>query len=112
MDCRHERQGKYVLNYEIDAWECGLFKPKQEGYYVVVLKSHEAMQCFCSWVDAGSVPSLSAMLLALRFIVKSMSCAFYCFWLYHDDKDREVMVQGCITHTRLLGCFTMAYAKV
>ena len=58
MDCRHEWQGKYVLNYEFDAGECGLFKPKQEGYYDVVLKSHEAMQCFYSWVDAGSVPSL------------------------------------------------------
>ena len=70
MDCRHEWQGKYVLNYEFDARECGLFKPKQEGYYVVVLKSHEAIQCFYSWVDAGSVPSLSALFLALRFIVK------------------------------------------
>ena len=101
MDCRHDRQGKYVLNYEIDAWECGLFKPNQEGYYVVILKSHEAMQCFYLWVDAGSVPSLSAMLLALRFIVKSISCFFYCMWLnmrilhvYHDDSDREVMGQG------------------
>ena len=112
MDCRHEWQGKYVLSYEFDVGECGLFKPWQEGYYVVVLKSHEAMQCFCSWVDAGSVPRLSAMFLALRFIVKSMICFFYCLWLYHDDKDREVMVQGCITHTGLLGCFTMAYAKV
>ena len=79
---------------------------------MVVLKSHEAMQCFCSWVDADSVPSLSAMFLALRFIVKSMSCFFYCLCLYHDDKDREVMVQECITHTGLLGCVTMAYAKV
>ena len=43
MDCRHERQGKYVFNYEIDAWGCGLFDPKQEGYYVVILKSHEVM---------------------------------------------------------------------
>ena len=79
---------------------------------MVVLKSHEAMQCFCSWVDAGCVPSLSAMFLALRFIVKSMSRFCYCLWLYLDDKDKEVMVQGCITHTGLLGCFTMAYAKV
>ena len=79
---------------------------------MVVLKSHEAMQCFCSWVDAGSVPSLSAMFLVLRFIVRSLSCFFYYLWLYHDDKDREVMVQGCITHTGFLGCFTMAYAKV
>ena len=27
----------------VDVGECGLFKPKQEGYYVVVLKSHEAI---------------------------------------------------------------------
>ena len=59
-----------MLNYEFDAGECGLLKPWQGGYYVVVLKSHEAMQCFCSWVDAGSVPSLSALFLALRLIVK------------------------------------------
>ena len=59
-----------MLNYEFDAGECGLFKPKQEGYYDVVLKSHEAMQCFYSLVDAGSVPSLSAMFLTLRFIVQ------------------------------------------
>ena len=70
MEYRHEWQGKYVLNYEFDAGECGLFKPKQEGYYDVVLKSHEAMQCFYSWADAGSVPSLSAIFLALRFIVE------------------------------------------
>ena len=79
---------------------------------MVVLKSHEARQCFCSWVDADSVPSLSAMFLALRFIVKSMSCFFYCLWLYHYDKDREVMVQWCITHTGLLVCFTMAYDEI
>ena len=101
-----------MLNSKFDAGECGLFKTWQEGYYTVVLKSHEAMQCFCSWVDAGSVPSLSALFLALRFIVKSMCCFFYCVWLYHDDKDREVMVQGGITHTGLLGCFIMVYAKV
>ena len=90
-----------MLNYKFDARECGLFKPWQEGYFVVVLKSHEAMQCFCSWVDAGSVPSLSTMLLALRFIVKSIICFFYCMWLnmmilhvYHDDSNREVMGQG------------------
>ena len=59
-----------MLNYKFDARECGLFKPWQEGYYVVVLKSHEAMQRFCSWVHASSVPSLSALFLALRFIVK------------------------------------------
>ena len=70
MDCRHEWQGKYVLIYEFDAGECGLFKPKQEGYYDVVLKSHEAMQCFYSWVDASSVPSLGAIFLALRFIAR------------------------------------------
>ena len=112
MDCRHERQGKYVLNYEFDAWKCCLFKPKQEGYYVVILKCHEAMQCSCSWVDASSVLSLSALYLVLRFIVKSMCCFFYYIWLYHDDKDREMMVQGCIAPTGLLGCFTMAYAKI
>ena len=56
--------------YEFDVGECGLFKPKQEGYYVVILKSHEAMQCFLFTVDAGSVSSLSAIFLALRFIVK------------------------------------------
>ena len=56
--------------YEFDGGECGLFKPKKEGYYDVVLKSHEAMQCFYSWVDAGSVASFSAILLPLRFIVE------------------------------------------
>ena len=68
---------------------------------MVILKSHEAMRCFCLWVDAGSVPSLSAMLLALRLIVKNISCFSYCMWLnmmilpvYHNDTDRELMVQG------------------
>ena len=77
---------------------------------MVILKSHEAMQCFCSWVDASSVPSLSAMFLALRVIVKSISCFFYCMWLnmrilhaYHDDSDREVMVQGGVVPIQ--GCW-------
>ena len=69
MNCMHKWQGKYVPIYEFVAGECGLVKPKQEGYYDVVMKSHEAMQCFLL-VDAGSVPSLSAMFLTLRFIVK------------------------------------------
>ena len=70
MDCRHEWQGKYVLIYEFDAGECGLFKPKQEGYYDVFLKGHKAMQCFYSLSDADSVLSLSAMFLTLRFTGK------------------------------------------
>ena len=64
-------KSKCVLNYEIDAWECGLFKLKKEGYYVVILKSHEAMQCFYLWVDAGSVPSSSIMFMILRVIFKA-----------------------------------------